>query len=156
MCRLSIAGGIKKAWRCEMLTAAAKEAVKNEEGYMCFCCQKQFASSDLTIHHIKPRAKGGSDRRSNLTAACVPCHRRIHKFGENKARQRAKEEQAKKVKMFVAYCHTCLDYTPRAGRNRMCTRCMERWERIRLERAAHFAELQTKAQPTPRAESEGE
>ena len=40
----------------------------------CVYCDAQHVP--LTIDHIHPRSKGGSDRVSNLTLACYPCNQR--------------------------------------------------------------------------------
>lgn len=40
----------------------------------CEFCGKQ--SDHLEIHHIRPRAKGGTNRPSNLIALCPECHRK--------------------------------------------------------------------------------
>jgi 5-methylcytosine-specific restriction endonuclease McrA len=42
-------------------------------GRKCAYCGKQDVP--LNIDHIHPRSKGGSDRISNLTLACIPCNR---------------------------------------------------------------------------------
>ena len=42
-------------------------------GRQCAYCGKQ--NTPLEIEHIIPRAKGGSDRVSNLTLACEPCNK---------------------------------------------------------------------------------
>jgi hypothetical protein len=40
------------------------------------CAYCGAANGPLNIDHIKPRARGGSDRVSNLTLACVPCNQK--------------------------------------------------------------------------------
>lgn len=40
----------------------------------CEFCENQ--SDHLEIHHIKPRAKGGSNKLRNLIALCPECHRK--------------------------------------------------------------------------------
>ena len=51
---------------------------------ICTVCK--LATDKLTIHHIKPKSKGGTDIPENLTTVCLYCHRRIHKLekGGNK------------------------------------------------------------------------
>ncbi|WP_326577542.1 RNA-guided endonuclease IscB [Streptomyces sp. NBC_00481] len=53
------------------------------------CAYCGAANTPLQIEHIQPRARGGSDRISNLTLACGPCNRA-------KAAQPLKEFLAKK------------------------------------------------------------
>lgn len=43
-------------------------------GRQCAYCDTQ--NVPLTIDHIHPKSRGGSDRVSNLTLACFPCNRR--------------------------------------------------------------------------------
>ena len=42
----------------------------------CVLCQKQFNVADLTVDHIIPRSKGGTDATKNLTLLCTPCNTR--------------------------------------------------------------------------------
>lgn len=60
-------------------TPPAPERLKNEIKFeranrRCEFCGDQ--SDHLEIHHIKPRAKGGPNTKSNLIALCPPCHRK--------------------------------------------------------------------------------
>lgn len=50
------------------------EAVRRDvlnEGHCAYCGESFFP---LTIDHITPISRGGTDSRSNLTAACSPCN----------------------------------------------------------------------------------
>ena len=41
----------------------------------CFYCESQFLSPyDLTLDHILPKSKGGSDHPGNLVACCSSCN----------------------------------------------------------------------------------
>ena len=46
-----------------------------------FKCRVCGAKSNLQCHHIKPRAKGGTDKLSNLMTLCELCHENFHKEG---------------------------------------------------------------------------
>jgi 5-methylcytosine-specific restriction endonuclease McrA len=58
---------------------AYKEMIKTQQNGQCGICLNQFQHSELEIHHIKYKSKGGDDRRMNLIAVCSHCHRLIHK-----------------------------------------------------------------------------
>lgn len=44
----------------------------------CSCCGFHISGVVLDIHHINPKAKGGTDDMSNLTYICPNCHRIAH------------------------------------------------------------------------------
>ena len=44
----------------------------------CSCCGIYVPGIIWDIHHIKPKAKGGTDEMSNLTYICPNCHRICH------------------------------------------------------------------------------
>jgi 5-methylcytosine-specific restriction endonuclease McrA len=46
-------------------------AVKKRDGYRCRRCG---ARRQLSAHHIKPRAQGGTDSLRNLLTLCAACH----------------------------------------------------------------------------------
>ena len=49
-----------------------REYLLEKWGRQCAYCDAQDVP--LEVEHIQPRSKGGSDRASNLTLACVPCN----------------------------------------------------------------------------------
>ncbi|MCR1344751.1 RNA-guided endonuclease IscB, partial [Acidithiobacillus ferrooxidans] len=51
-----------------------REYLLEKWGRKCAYCGAEH--TPLEIEHIHPRSKGGSDRVSNLTLACVPCNQR--------------------------------------------------------------------------------
>ncbi len=51
--------------------------VKKRDGYQCQLCKSRVIS-DLRVHHIIPRSRGGSDQPKNLVTVCVGCHTKIH------------------------------------------------------------------------------
>lgn len=52
----------KRMWR---------EQIKARDGYQCVYCG---STEDLTIDHIKPRARGGPTTDSNCVTACRACN----------------------------------------------------------------------------------
>jgi hypothetical protein len=56
----------RRIWR-----SSIKEAWSNRCAY---CGKPPIDDSSLTIDHVKPRCRGGEDRRSNVIPACVSCN----------------------------------------------------------------------------------
>jgi 5-methylcytosine-specific restriction endonuclease McrA len=52
----------------------AKHNVFLRDDYTCQYCQHGFESSDLTLDHLIPRARGGKTRWDNVVSACEPCN----------------------------------------------------------------------------------
>jgi 5-methylcytosine-specific restriction endonuclease McrA len=44
----------------------------------CLDCGKLYSETDLTRHHLVPKAKGGTDGGENIVLLCVPCHDARH------------------------------------------------------------------------------
>lgn len=55
-----------------------KDSIKEYWNYECAYCG---SSDNLTLDHITPRIKGGSDRITNIVCACEECnHSKGHQF----------------------------------------------------------------------------
>lgn len=55
-----------------------KNACKTRDGYKCRVCKVE---TNLQVHHIKLKSKGGTDKLSNLMTLCSDCHEKHHKEG---------------------------------------------------------------------------
>lgn len=44
--------------------------------HRCQYCAVKFTAFDLTLDHIIPQSRGGSDDQENLAASCKPCNQR--------------------------------------------------------------------------------
>ena len=56
----------KKLWR---------DSIKQAWNNCCaYCGKPPIADASLTIDHIRPKSKGGSDSTSNVTPACLSCN----------------------------------------------------------------------------------
>ncbi len=42
---------------------------------LCHYCQKKFPSSQLTMDHVVPLARGGESKPGNIVPACSDCNR---------------------------------------------------------------------------------
>lgn len=53
-----------------------RAAILKRDQHLCqMCLSKGRITPATEVHHIKPRAQGGTDDHDNLTSACAPCHR---------------------------------------------------------------------------------
>lgn len=57
-------------------TRTVSKILKRSKNTACSMCG--WNETSLDIHHIKPKAKGGSDDHSNLIIVCPNCHRKAH------------------------------------------------------------------------------
>ena len=64
------------------------------DGHTCAYCGYTFHDSKLTVDHIIPSSRGGSDKWNNLISSCSPCN--------NRKKDRTPEE-AKMPLKFKAY-----------------------------------------------------
>jgi 5-methylcytosine-specific restriction endonuclease McrA len=53
-----------------------KSQLLQEYGYgsRCWWCGCDLPSSELTLDHLKPKSRGGSNSLENLRLACFPCN----------------------------------------------------------------------------------
>jgi len=54
------------------------EDLKAQYGYTCPCCGASEPDSPLTIDHITPLSRGGSDIIENIQPLCLPCNMKKH------------------------------------------------------------------------------
>lgn len=52
----------------------SKTNVYIRDNFTCQYCGKQFPKTKLTIDHVLPRSKGGTNDWINVVAACEPCN----------------------------------------------------------------------------------
>lgn len=71
-----------------------KDLMIHRDRHLCGFCGKKFSGKHLTMDHIVPRSKGGSDYWTNVIAACSGCNTR--------KRDRT-PEQARMPLLFVPY-----------------------------------------------------
>src|SRR5690349_20242374 len=42
----------------------------------CYMCHRKLAFEEITLDHVRPRSRGGSEEDENLRVACEPCNNR--------------------------------------------------------------------------------
>lgn len=52
----------------------SRRTLYKRDNYTCQYCYKRFASEELTIDHVTPRAQGGITSWENCVLACVSCN----------------------------------------------------------------------------------
>jgi 5-methylcytosine-specific restriction endonuclease McrA len=52
-----------------------KRKLINLYGSCCWWCRHRMSMDTLTIDHLHPKSRGGSDSLENLRPACSPCNR---------------------------------------------------------------------------------
>lgn len=51
-----------------------KRTVVARDGQRCFYCQDEFPLDELTLDHVVPKSRGGTNENENLVLACGPCN----------------------------------------------------------------------------------
>ncbi|WP_448572860.1 HNH endonuclease [Trichothermofontia sp.] len=51
-----------------------KDQLIREYGSCCWWCRKQLPADTLTLDHLKPKSKGGSNSLENLRLSCFQCN----------------------------------------------------------------------------------
>ena len=58
-----------------------REKIINRDNYTCQWCLERKQKSQLEVHHIIPRSKGGNNHPANLVTLCIPCHKKEDWYG---------------------------------------------------------------------------
>jgi 5-methylcytosine-specific restriction enzyme A len=59
-------------------TGAEWRALKQTQGFACLACGRKEPEIRLSVDHVVPVSKGGSNDISNIQAICLPCNLRKH------------------------------------------------------------------------------
>ena len=57
-------------------TKIRKSQIFQRDFYRCGYCIKKFKPKFLTLDHVMPKSRGGSNDPSNLVTACFPCNQK--------------------------------------------------------------------------------
>lgn len=86
-----------------MLSRQTKEAVLARDGYRCVRCGWH---KNLTVDHIVPRSRGGSDGMPNLQTFCYRCNQQkadsLPQQGEGQTRDERRVEMKERGRTRVA------------------------------------------------------
>lgn len=63
-----------KAKQKRIALGKAPRRIWGDVHYQCNYCGVWVISSRITLDHVVPKSKGGSDHHSNLVASCKPCN----------------------------------------------------------------------------------
>lgn len=55
-----------------------RRKVLRRDGYQCVQCSANLREDGAHVHHLLPRASGGSDEPANLVSLCPMCHAAVH------------------------------------------------------------------------------
>lgn len=78
----------KKRKGKKKVKGAVKWEIKKQQGFRCMITGEKFLPHQLTIHHMKPRSRNGTNRRSNLVAWSVQAHNFYHQQWGNRTSDR--------------------------------------------------------------------
>ena len=73
-----------------------KQAVHDRDKFCQTCGTYGDKLNPLTVHHKKPRCKGGSNSLDNLILLCSECHHDLHKkegFPTGKVKRRKRHKR---------------------------------------------------------------
>ena len=59
---------------------ALKQSMRKQDGYKCVCCERNFSTVELHVHHIIPLYQHGTNAIGNLVTLCYACHNKQHDF----------------------------------------------------------------------------
>jgi len=59
----------------KVLDSATRFRILERDHFTCRYCGRRAPLVELEIDHVRPRARNGTDKDSNLVAACVDCNR---------------------------------------------------------------------------------
>ena len=78
-------------------TGYDRDSILRRDDFTCQSCGCRFASANLEVHHVLPRAQRGSDSNRNLITLCKQCHfhedwfDHVHKDNQQRISQKRME-----------------------------------------------------------------
>ena len=58
------------------MRSISRKNILIRDQYICQYCNKKFGAGELTLDHVVPRSRGGSNTWENLVACCLRCNNR--------------------------------------------------------------------------------
>lgn len=76
---------------------ARRQSLLSDGGWKCYWCQKPLTLRSMTIEHLVPKSRGGTNDPSNLATACDGCNgfraNRVHLTADQIARRDDREKK---------------------------------------------------------------
>ena len=80
--RIVFDGKAADGWKLGGFNHKVRLAIIKRDGFACYICGRD---TNLHVHHIIPRADGGSNNPNNLVTLCSGCHRSVESGNIEKA-----------------------------------------------------------------------
>jgi ATP-dependent DNA helicase RecQ len=81
--------------------SSVRQLVLERDGHACVACSERLVGRDAHVHHVIPRALGGSDHPSNLISLCSGCHAAHHPGLQARLSRRLIERWAWRIARWV-------------------------------------------------------
>ena len=76
-CIISVSGPVLgDSFYNQKTVYADRMTLYSRDRHMCAYCGDVFSTSQLTIDHVKPKCRGGTNHWNNCVTACRPCNHR--------------------------------------------------------------------------------
>lgn len=93
----------RKGRASSWISRTLRFAIYARDDFDCVLCRGlfplEYTGVGLTLDHVKPRSKGGSNHPSNLVTACLRCNSRRKTRGYGRVRARVRRQLNKRINL---------------------------------------------------------